>query len=75
MVLLAPALPCHLPVNYLEALPIFLKIRGSATVEDDDRNSSGFQIRPRAYFVEFYGRDHFEESMNALDEITTRSTS
>lgn len=74
MTLFATVLHDHLPSNYLEALPIILKMLGPET-DEDDRTISGFQIMPIAYFVERYGLDHFEESMNALYEITKRSTS
>jgi 3-methyladenine DNA glycosylase AlkC len=75
MALLATTLRDHLPSDYLEALPIILKTLGPETDEDDKRLISDFQLMPIAHFVEYYGLDHFDESINALYEITKRSTS
>lgn len=72
--LIATALHDHLPSDYLNALPIILKTLGPEMGEGDGMFISGFQLMPIAYFVERYGIDHFDESINALYEITKRFT-
>lgn len=72
--LIGTALYDHLPSDYLESLPIILKVLGPEMGEDDGMFVSGFQLMPIAYFVEVYGLDHYEESINALYEITKRFT-
>ena len=56
----------RLPDDYIEAVDILLKVSS---------NSSGFQFMFFPDFVEMYGLDYFEKSVEALEFFTTSSSS
>ncbi|WP_042478454.1 DNA alkylation repair protein [Bacillus ndiopicus] len=64
-----------LPSDYSESLSILLKILGRENETEQGMFTNGYFLMPVAYFVEKYGLQHFEISMNALYEITKRHTS
>lgn len=64
-----------LPSDYSEALNILLKILGPENETEQGMFTNGYFLMPVAYFVEKYGLQHFDISMNALYEITKRHTS
>lgn len=64
-----------LPTNYSEALNILLKILGPENKTESGMFTNGYFLMPIAFFVEKYGLQHFEISMNALYEITKRHIS
>lgn len=64
-----------LPDDYLEALSILLKILGPENETEQGMFTNGYFLMPVAHFVEKYGLQHFQPSMNALCEITKRHTS
>ena len=69
----AGALHQFLPPKYPEAVGILMQILGP---EDglDDVFVKGLRLMPVEHFVGVYGLDHFDVSMQALYEITRRST-
>ena len=72
--LIAKALREHLPDNYTKALKILLKIVGPENEKETGMFTTGYWLWPVAKFVELYGTDHFDESMEAIYEITKRHT-
>ncbi|MBT3251825.1 MAG: DNA alkylation repair protein [Candidatus Marinimicrobia bacterium] len=56
----------YLPEDYIKAVDILLKVSS---------NSSGFQFMFFPDFVEMYGLDYFEKSVEALEFFTTSSSS
>ncbi|AQL55988.1 DNA alkylation repair protein [Abyssicoccus albus] len=64
-----------LPADYSEALNILLNILGPENETEQGMFTNGYFLMPIAFFVEKYGLQHFEISMNALYEITKRHTS
>ena len=63
-----------LPADYLEALDILVQILGPENEDKDSEYVRGLQLMPVEHFVGVYGLDHFEQSMQALYEITKRSS-
>ncbi|MBX4149403.1 DNA alkylation repair protein [Paenibacillus lautus] len=72
---IAEELQQALPFGYPDSLEILLGIIGPENETEKGMFTEGYFLMPIAYFVERYGLDHFEISMNALYEITKRHTS
>lgn len=72
---IAEQLQRALPSSYPEAILILLKIVGPENETEQGMFTNGYFLMPVAYFVEKYGLEHFDISMNALYEITKRHTS
>ncbi|WP_054957975.1 hypothetical protein [Paenibacillus dakarensis] len=72
---IAEQLQITLPSSYPEALLILLKILGPENETEQGMFTNGYFLMPVAYFVEKYGQEYFDISMNALYEITKRHTS
>lgn len=64
-----------LPFHYSESLKILLNIIGPENKTEKGMFTDGYFLMPIAHFVEKYGLQDFEVSMNALYEITKRHTS
>lgn len=64
-----------LPSDYPAALNILLNILGPENETEEGMFNNGYFLMPIAYFVEKYGLEHFEISMQAMYEITKRHTS
>lgn len=73
--LIAANLRRHLPQDYAEAIAILLQTLGPGLSTEDGMFNDGWFVMPIAQFVEDYGLDHFDISLNALYEITKRNTS
>lgn len=73
--LMATALHDHLPSDYPQALALVMQLLGPENPNSSDMFNFGYHILPLAQFVESYGLEHFEPSMNALYEITKRFSS
>lgn len=73
--LIARALREHLPPDYPQALNTLLATLGPELGDGDGMFNEGFDVLPIATFVEHYGLDHFDESLDALYAITKRFTS
>lgn len=72
--IIAEELRSHLPPEYPDALPTLLDILGPENPNDTGMFTEGYWLMPVAYFVEAYGLDHVEESLDAIYEITKRNT-
>ncbi len=72
--LIADALEEHLPGTYLKQLNVLLQTLGPPNPNETGMFKEFYWLMPAAKFVEKYGLDHFEESVNAMAEITQRST-
>jgi 3-methyladenine DNA glycosylase AlkC len=64
-----------LPADYPKAVSILLKILGPENKTEEGMFTKGYFLMPIAKYVEKYGHDHFDISMEALYEITKRHTS
>lgn len=63
-----------LPDKYNEAILILLQILGPALEKETGMFSEGFWLMPVARYVEKYGANDFDISINAIYEITKRHT-
>ncbi|WP_100013179.1 DNA alkylation repair protein [Lentibacillus sediminis] len=72
---IADTLKQHLPTEYEDALAILLKILGPENKSEEGMFTKGYFLMPVAFFVEKYGLDHVDLSLNAMYEITKRHTS
>lgn len=61
--------------DYETGITIILKILGPENKQETGMFSNFYWVMPLAKYVEEYGHDHFDLSMNALGEITKRNTS
>ncbi len=68
------ALKEHLPKSYKSAVKILLKILGPENENETGMFKEYYWLMPVALFVEKYGLDDFDTSMNAISEITKRNT-
>lgn len=63
-----------LPSNYPEALAILMQILGPENPNETGMFTNFYWLMPIGKYVQLYGLDHFELSMNAIEEITKRNT-
>lgn len=70
----ARQLRSHLPDDYLHALKILVSILGEENKQQTGMFSHFYWVLPIAKFIEIYGLDYFEHSMNAIEEVTKRGT-
>lgn len=73
--LISERLQAYLPADYLEALVILRATLGPEIVGEAGMFNEGYYVMPIAQFVESYGLEHFEVSMEMLYEITKRFSS
>ncbi len=71
---IAKALEISLPYNYKKNTKLMIKTLAPSE-EQHESKLSGFQVWPYAQYVESYGQENFEVSMQAMYEITKRFTS
>ncbi|MGD7044482.1 DNA alkylation repair protein [Jeotgalibacillus proteolyticus] len=64
-----------LSLPYVEAVNVLEKILGPENETEKGMFINGYFLMPVAYYVEVYGLNHVEDSMNLLYEITKRHTS
>lgn len=64
----------HLPADYPDAVAILLQILGPEIPVEAGMFNDGWYLMPIAQFVEEYGLDHFDLSLDAMYEITKRHT-
>jgi 3-methyladenine DNA glycosylase AlkC len=72
--IIADELACVLPQDYPQALCLLLQILGEENPNETGMFKHYYWIMPIGKFVEKYGLDHFELSMDAIAEITKRNT-
>ncbi|MEQ9091024.1 MAG: DNA alkylation repair protein [Balneola sp.] len=72
--LIADELKTHLEDDYPEQVEVLIQILGPENDEETGMFKEYYWIMPIAKFVEKYGINHFELSMNAIEEITKRNT-
>ncbi|SFC75439.1 3-methyladenine DNA glycosylase AlkC [Parapedobacter composti] len=72
--LIADKLHEHFPGTYQTALTVFMKILGPPNPNETGMFTHYYWILPIGKFVEKYGLDHFQLSMDAIAEITRRNT-
>ncbi len=71
---LADALYQHLPFDYKEAVSQLVAILGRENEKETGMFKEYYWVMPIAKYVEKYGLDEFDISMNAIYEITKRNT-
>ncbi len=74
IVLHANELKNYLPVQYAEAIAILTKILGEENPNQTGMFTNYYWIMPIGKFVELYGLDDFDISMQAIESITKRNT-
>lgn len=72
--LLADELRHFLPSSYKKALEILLQILGPENPDETGMFSNFYWLMPVGKFIEKYGLDDFDESMQAIAEVTKRNT-
>ncbi|MEM8525159.1 MAG: DNA alkylation repair protein [Bacteroidota bacterium] len=65
----------YLSANYEQAMPVLMKILGPENEEETGMFTNFYWIMPIAFYVEKYGLNHFDLSMEAIREVTKRNTS
>lgn len=73
-ILIDQLLKKYLPQDFKKALSILLKILGPENEKETGMFTTGYWLWPVAKFVELYGVNYFDESMQAIYEITKRHT-
>ncbi len=73
--LFADELRLQLPDSYPTAVEILVKILGPENPHETGMFTEYYWAMPIAKFVEKYGLDHYQISMQALAEVTRRNTS
>ncbi|MET9349928.1 DNA alkylation repair protein [Streptomyces termitum] len=74
VLVLTEGLRTRLPQDYTEAVPILLAILGDELAEGEGMFNSSWFLMPVARYVEEYGLDHPDLSLDAIEEITKRHT-
>lgn len=72
--IIADELFIHLGSDYRAGLKVLMQILGPENEEETGMFTNFYWLMPVAKFVEKYGQDDFELSMNAIREITKRNT-
>jgi 3-methyladenine DNA glycosylase AlkC len=71
---IATILQNYLPNDYLQAIKILINSLGDKLIDDRSFGIESFLYMPHSYFIQLYGLDYFDESINAMYEITQRFT-
>ncbi|MEU9861972.1 DNA alkylation repair protein [Streptomyces sp. NPDC047971] len=74
VLVLAEGLRTRLPADYADAVPVLLAILGDELAEGEGMFTNSWFLMPVARFVEEYGLDHPDLSLDAIEEITKRHT-
>jgi 3-methyladenine DNA glycosylase AlkC len=74
VLVLAEGLRTRLPADYTDAVPVLLAILGEELAEGEGMFTTSWFLMPVARFVEEYGLDHPDPSLDAIEEITRRHT-
>lgn len=72
--LIADKFEQHLPGSYKNKIEILMDILGPENKEETGMFNHFYWIMPIAKFVEKYGLEDFETSLNAIEEVTKRNT-
>ncbi len=70
----ANVLKKHLPSNYSRSIKILMKILGEENPHGTGMFTNYYWIMPIGKFIENYGLEDFDTSINAIEEITKRNT-
>ena len=71
---IAKRLKTQLPDNYPEAAAILVQSLGEENPSETGMFTNFYWVMPYATFVELYGLDHLDASLEAIAEITKRNT-
>ncbi|MFE7779199.1 DNA alkylation repair protein [Streptomyces sp. NPDC057445] len=74
VLVLTEGLRSRLPEDYTAAVAILVKILGAELAEGEGMFNTSWFLMPVARFVEEYGLDHPDASLDAIEEITRRHT-
>jgi 3-methyladenine DNA glycosylase AlkC len=74
IIFFAETLQTHLPENYTESVKVLLAILGEENPNETGMFREYYWLSPVAKFVELFGLDNWEISINAIAEITKRNT-
>lgn len=65
----------HLSGDYEQVVPVLMQILGSENEEETGMFTNFYWVMPIAFYVEKYGLNHFDLSIEAIREVTKRNTS
>lgn len=71
---IASQLRAYLPPEYVSALAILMQITGPENPSETGMFTNYYWLMPAGKFVELYGLDDYDVSMQAIAEITKRNT-
>ncbi|SCL14824.1 3-methyladenine DNA glycosylase AlkC [Micromonospora nigra] len=74
VLILAEEMRSRLPERYVDAVEVLVSILGDELGEGDGMFNTSWYLMPVARFVEEYGLEHPDASLDALEEITKRHT-
>ena len=72
--LMAECLRVHLPGDYQESIHILTSILGEENPHGTGMFTYYYWILPIGKYIELYGTDNFDVSMDAIEEVTKRNT-
>ncbi|MCH8504937.1 MAG: hypothetical protein LAT50_11515 [Ectothiorhodospiraceae bacterium] len=72
--IIADAMHRFLPGDYEEAIHVLTRVLGPENPNETGMFRDYYWIMPVGKFIERYGLDHFQLSMDAIAEVTTRNT-
>lgn len=72
--IIAEELRSFLPSNYPEALAILMQVLGPENAHETGMFKNFYWLMPIGKFIEKYGLDNFDVSMQAIAEVTKRNT-
>lgn len=71
---LADLLKQHLPDDYETAVALLVQIMGDENPNETGMFTNYYWLMPVEKFIEKYGTEHFDASVNAIAELTKRNT-
>ena len=71
---IAEQLKTHLPHDYERALSILVNILGDENPQQTGMFTNYYWVMPIGRYISEYGLNHFENSINGVQEVTKRNT-
>jgi 3-methyladenine DNA glycosylase AlkC len=72
--LIAAEMHARLPADYSQAVQILCQILGPENENETGMFTEGYWIMPLAKYIEDYGLDNIQESIEAIEQLTKRHT-
>ena len=71
---IADCLKLHLPNDYKKAVTLLIKIMGEENQRETGMFKEFYWLMPVGKFIEKYGLEHYDTSIQAIEELTKRNT-